>query len=99
MKPKRERRKCINAWNRESERRARENGQHMVTVRMGPVAHARLMDLCHLHQCTVRDVIEGFLFGNLSTAVMQAATEHGMSMEEAVLFIRQGERNHVREAI
>lgn len=65
MKPKREQRACINAWNRVAEQRARERGQHMVTARLGPVAYAKLQALCAANDCTVRDVIEGFLFGTI----------------------------------
>lgn len=87
MKPKREQRECVNAWNRDAERRARQRGQRMVTARLGPVAYARLSDLCAAHDCTIRDVIEGFLFGNLDVAHTRAMTEHGLSYEEAAAFL------------
>lgn len=65
MTAKRNQRRQINAWNRASEARARASGQHMVTARIGPAAYDRLRQLCEKHDCTVRDVIEGFLFGTI----------------------------------
>lgn len=65
MTAKRYQRRQINAWNRGSEARARASGQHMVTARLGSTAYDRLRDLCKKHDCTVRDVIEGFLFGTI----------------------------------
>lgn len=87
MKPKREQRACVNEWNRNAEARARLRGQRMVTARLGPAAYARLSDLCAAHDCTIRDVIEGFLFGNLDVAHTRAMTEHGLSYEEAAAFL------------
>lgn len=67
MTAKRYQRRQINAWNRGSEARARASGQHMVTARLGATAYERLRELCEKHDCTVRDVIEGFLFGTIRT--------------------------------
>lgn len=66
MTAKRNQRRQINAWNRASEARARANGQHTVTARLGPTAYGRLRELCEKNDCTVRDVIEGFLFGTIA---------------------------------
>jgi hypothetical protein len=68
MTAKRYQRRQINAWNRASEARARASGQHMVTSRLGQVAYDRLRDLCDKHECTVRDVLEGFLLGTIPPA-------------------------------
>lgn len=86
-KPKREQRACINEWNRSAERRARQRGQKMVTARLGPVAYEKLMALCAEHECSVRDVIEGFLFGNIGRD--EFARENRLSAAEVA---------HLREA-
>lgn len=89
MKPKRERKRAINAWNRGFERRAKERGQRIVTARLGPVAYAKLRSICDVHNCTVRDVIEGFLFGNLTIRHSQLVQEHGFSRQEAEVFLSE----------
>ena len=68
MTAKRYQRKHVNAWNRASEQRAREAGRHMVTARLGDAAYRRIRELCEANDCTVRDVIEGFLFGTIKPA-------------------------------
>jgi hypothetical protein len=68
MTAKRYQRRQENARKRRFEARARAAGQHIVTARVGKVAYDRLRDLCDKHECTVRDVLEGFLLGTIPPA-------------------------------
>lgn len=47
------------------EARRRERGDRMVTVRLGINARERIRSLCEQHACSVHDLIEGLLFGNV----------------------------------
>lgn len=65
MTPKREQNTAIREWNRGYEARCNEAGRRMVTARLSPSARRQLEALQAQHQCSVRDVIEGLLFGNI----------------------------------
>lgn len=66
MTAKRRQPEHVARWKREHELRNREKGGRLVGVRLGPATYSLLRELCDLHACTTRDVVEGLLLGTIT---------------------------------
>lgn len=70
------------------ERRQREKGQTMYSLRLSAAARAQLNRIADTLGCCGRDVIEAFLLGTVNVEVVELMREHGLSESEAKAWIR-----------